>query len=92
MSFAGTTEPKYFLTKSGYFSTASDIGQNTTPALSNASLTAVPIDTESNTASTAIPSSFFTSSKGIPNFLYVSNISCGKSSSVFTSSVPFGAE
>ena len=68
------------------------MGQNITPTLSNASLTALPIETESNTASTAIPSSFFTSSKGIPNFLYVSKISGGKSSSVFTSSVPFGAE
>ena len=92
MSFAGTTEPKYFLTKSGYFLTASDIGQNITPTLSNALFTACPIDTESNTTSTAMPSNCFTSCNGIPNFSYVSKISFGKSSSVFTSSVPFGAE
>ena len=63
------TVPKYFLTRSGCFWTASDIEQKIIPCLVNVSLNVVATETESNTASTAIPFNFFCSSRGIPSFL-----------------------
>ena len=49
------TEPKYFLTKSGCFCIASEIEQKIIPFSVKVSLKVVATDTESNTASTAIP-------------------------------------
>ena len=48
-SLVGITEPKYFLTNSGWFWIASDIGQNIIPCLVNSSLKVVATETESNT-------------------------------------------
>ena len=59
LSLYGTTVPKYFLIKSGYFITASENGQKMTPAFANSSLKVVPIETLSKTASTATPPTFF---------------------------------
>ena len=44
------------------------------PFFVNSSLKVVATETESKTASTAIPFNLFCSSKGIPSFLYVSKI------------------
>ena len=82
LSDIGTTDPRYFLTKSGYSFMASDIEQNITPADFNSSLKVVPTETLSKTASTATlrfsdlssgfssitPASFFCSVNGIPSF------------------------
>ena len=68
-SVVGITEPKYFFTRSGCFWMASDIGQNIIPCFVNSSLNVVATDTESNTASTAMPFNLACSCKGIPNFL-----------------------
>ena len=43
--------------------------QNIIPFFVNSPLNVVATETESNTASTAIPFSLFCSTKGIPNFL-----------------------
>ena len=51
--------PKYFLTRSGCFWIASDIGQKIMPFLSSSPLKVVATETESNTASTATPLNFF---------------------------------
>ena len=48
---------------------ASDIGQNIIPCFVNSSLNVVATETESNTASTAIPFNLACSCNGIPNFL-----------------------
>jgi len=53
LSVIGTTEPRYFLTSSGYSRTASEIGMKITPALASSALKVVATETESNTASTA---------------------------------------
>ena len=74
-SVKGITDPKYFLTKSGCFWIASEIGQKIIPCLINSSLKVVATETESKTASTAIPFNLACSWRGIPNFLYVSK--CG---------------
>ena len=68
-SLVGITDPRYFLTNSGWFWIASDIGQNIIPCLVNSSLKVVATETESNTASTAIPFNLACSCKGIPSFL-----------------------
>ena len=62
------TEPKYFLTKSGCFCTASEIEQKITPISSNFFLKVVATETESKTASTATPANLFCSFKGMPSF------------------------
>jgi hypothetical protein len=62
------TEPKYFLTRSGCFCTASEIEQKIIPISSNFFLNVVATETESNTASTATPANLFCSLRGIPNF------------------------
>ena len=59
---------------------ASDIEQKITPTSVNLSLKVVATETESKTASTAIPFNLFCSSNGIPSFLYVS-INLGSTSS-----------
>ena len=57
------------------------------------SLKVVATDTESNTASTAMPFNLFCSCKGIPNFLYVSSNLGSKSSKFFGFSLKLlGAE
>ena len=63
--------------------TASDIEQKITPFSANLSLNVVATDIESKTASTAIPFNLFCSSRGIPSFLYVSNIFGSKSSKFY---------
>ena len=89
----GITDPKYFLTKSGWLRIASDIGQKIIPFFVSSSLKVVATETESKTASTAIPLSRFCSCKGIPSFLYVS-INFGSTSSrlLGLSEALFGAE
>ena len=79
----GITEPIYFLTKSGCFCIASDIEQKIIPFFVSSSLYVVATDTESKTASTATPLSFFCSFKGIPSFLYVSSNLGSTSSKLF---------
>ena len=54
----GTTDPKYFFTRSGYILTASENEQKITPALARSSLKVVAIETLSNTASTATPANY----------------------------------
>ena len=63
----GITDPKYFLTKSGCFCIASEIGQKIIPFSVSLSLNVVATETESKTASTATPASFSCSFSGIPN-------------------------
>ena len=65
----GITEPKYFFTKSGCFWIASEIEQKIIPFSVNVSLKVVATETESNTASTAIPFNLFCSFNGIPSLL-----------------------
>ena len=60
LSVIGTTEPRYFLTSSGWFCTASEIEQKMTPALASSSLKVVTTETLSNTASTATRGAPFT--------------------------------
>ena len=91
-SVVGITDPKYFLTSSGWFCIASDIGQNIIPCFVNSSLNVVATETESNTASTATPANAFCSLRGIPSFSYVFNNSGSTSSILFSFSVFFGAE
>ena len=76
----GITEPIYFFTKSGCFCIASEIGQKIIPFSVNLSLNVVATETESKTASTATPESFYCSFNGIPSFLNVS-INFGSTSS-----------
>ena len=64
----GITEPKYFLTKYGCFCIASEIEQKIIPFSVRVSLKVVATDTESNTASTAIPFSLFVLAKVFPIF------------------------
>ena len=66
-SLIGITEPKYFLTRSGCFCTASENEQNIIPIFSKSFWNVVATDTESNTASTATPASLARSPNGIPN-------------------------
>ena len=68
-SVNGITEPKYFLTNSGWFWIASEIGQKIIPCFISSSLKVVATETESKTASTAIPFYLACSWRGIPNFL-----------------------
>ena len=68
-SVVGITDPKYFFTNSGWFWIASDIGQKIIPSLDSSSLKVVATETESNTASTAIPFNLACSWRGIPSFL-----------------------
>ena len=56
-------------TNSGWFWIASDIGQKIIPSFDNSSLKVVATETESNTASTAIPFNLACSYNGIPNLL-----------------------
>src|SRR5260370_20607620 len=53
LSDVGTTEPRYFCTRSGCSRTASEIGMKITPAFLSSFLNVVATETESNTASTA---------------------------------------
>ena len=63
------TVPRYFFTNSGCFCTASEIEQKIIPFSVSLSLKVVATETESKTASTAIPLSLFCSCNGIPSFL-----------------------
>ena len=53
------TVPRYFFTNSGCFCTASEIEQKIIPFSVSLSLKVVATETESKTASTAIPLIFF---------------------------------
>ena len=55
------TVPRYFFTNSGCFCTASEIEQKIMPFSVSLSLKVVATETESKTASTAIPLSLFCS-------------------------------
>ena len=59
----GITDPIYFLTRSGCFCIASDIEQKIIPFFVSSPLNVVATETESNTASTAIPLSLACSCK-----------------------------
>ena len=67
LSEYGTTEPRYFFTRSGCSRTASLIEQKITPADASSLRNVVAIDTESNTASTATFAIRFCSAIGIPS-------------------------
>lgn len=81
LSRGPTTEPRYFFTKSGCSRTASLNEQKIIPFSNKVSLNVVLTDTESMTASTAIPLNAICSSKGIPNLLKVL-INSGSTSSI----------
>ena len=67
--------------------------QNIIPFFVSSSLKVVATETESKTASTATPLSFFCSFNGIPSFLYVSSSLGSTSSKLFGfSEALFGAE
>ena len=85
LSRGPTTEPRYFFTKSGCSRTASLNEQKIIPFSNKVSLNVVLTDTESMTASTAIPLNAICSSKGIPNLLKVL-INSGSTSSILFSS------
>src|SRR2546428_763470 len=61
LSFVGTTEPRYFRTRSGCSRIASVKEQKITPCFFSFSLYVVATDTESKIASTATPASCFCS-------------------------------
>ena len=69
LSDGGTTEPRYWRTRSGCSWMASDIEQKITPAAASLSLKVVATETLSNTASTATPASRSCSYRGMPSFL-----------------------
>src|SRR5689334_1151351 len=92
LSEYGTTDPRYFRTSSGCSRTASPNEQKMIPCFASSSLYVVATDTESNTASTATPSSHFCSLSEIPSLLYVSRIFGSTSSSDFLASAFRGAE
>ena len=69
LSPRGTTEPRYFLTSSGWFLIASDMEQKMMPISESFSLKVVATETLSNTASTATPASICCSASGMPSFL-----------------------
>src|SRR3954468_8495668 len=71
LSVYGPPEPRYCSMSAGWFSTASEKEQNTTPALESFSLNVVATETLSNTASTATPASRARSCKGTPSFSYI---------------------
>jgi hypothetical protein len=68
LSEYGTTVPRYFCTRSGWFCAASENEPKMMPSSSSFSLKVVATDTLSKTASTATPASIFCSSSGIPSF------------------------
>ena len=87
LSVAGTTEPRYFFTKSGWFCSASEIEQKITPALASSFLKVVATETLSKTASTATrfsvpftPNSTSCSFSGMPSLAKSARISSGTSS------------
>jgi putative hemolysin len=92
LSLYGTTEPRYFSTKSGCSRTASPNEQKMMPSLPNSALYVVPTETESNTASTATPASIFCSRSGIPSLSYVSRILGSSSSRLPNGLAVLGAE
>src|ERR687894_548901 len=92
LSLAGTTEPRYFRTSSGCSRTASPNEQKMIPCFASSSLYVVATDTESNTASTATPSSRFCSLSEIPSLLYVSRTAGSTSSSDVLEAFLFGAD
>src|SRR5690554_7844549 len=67
LSPGGTTEPKYFLTKSGYSLAASEKLQKMMPFSARVSRKVVFTETLSMMASTATPAKIFCSSSGIPS-------------------------
>src|SRR5919107_493315 len=81
LSLYGPPERRYFCTSWGSSCTASPNEQKMMPSLPSSALYVVPTDTESNTASTATPSSRFCSLSEMPSFLYVSRIAGSTSSS-----------
>src|SRR6202040_1554230 len=93
LSDVGTTVPRYCSISSGCFCTASENGQNTTPAAASRSLNVVATETLSNTASTATPASRARSWSGTPSFSYVSSSFGSTSSRLFGPSfLDLGAE
>src|SRR6476660_5934815 len=80
LSFVGTTDPRYFLIRSGCSRIASVNEQKITPCFLSFSLYVVATDTESKTASTATPANCFCSCNGMPSFSNVRNNSGSTSS------------
>src|SRR5437773_11323822 len=68
LSLEGTTEPRYFCTRLGWFSTASENEQKRMPNSASLCLKVVATETLSKTASTATPLSRFCSSREMPSF------------------------
>ena len=88
----GTTEPRYFCTRSGWFCTASEKEQKMIPSSASLALNVVATDTLSKTASTATPARSFRSSRGIPSFSKVRRISGSTSSRLCNCFLDLGAE
>ena len=68
VSYTHLTLPRYCSMSCGCVRTASENGQNTTPAAARRSLKVVATDTLSNTASTATPARRARSCSGTPSF------------------------
>src|SRR5437868_570259 len=71
LSLYGTTEPRYFSTRSGCSRSASPNEQKMIPYFDSSAFIDVPTDTESKIASTATPARIFCSPSGMPSFAYV---------------------
>ena len=91
LSFTGTTELRYLRTSSGCSWTASLNEQKMIPFSANFSLKVVFTETESITASTAIPLNILRSSRGIPSFSKVRSSSGSTSSRLLGPSFFLGA-
>src|SRR5579871_280976 len=93
LSVRGTTLPRYLSMRAGCSVTASENGQNTTPASARRALNVVATDTLSKTASTATPASRARSCNGTPILSYVASSFGSTSARLFGPSVfVFGAE
>src|SRR4030095_9695263 len=80
LSVCGTTDPRYFFTKSGWCCTASENEQKMTPASASLALNVGATETLSKTASTATPENSFCSSMGMPSLSNVLRTSGSTSS------------
>jgi hypothetical protein len=92
LSVCGTTEPRYFFTRSGCSRTASEKDMKMMPTEASFSRKVVATDTLSNTASTATPASSFCSSSGMPSLSNVRFTSGSTSSRLFSDFFFLGAE
>ena len=92
MSVYGTTDPRYFSTRSGWFCTASENEQKMMPSSASFSLKVVATETLSKTASTATPLRRFCSPSGMPSFANVCSSFGSTSSRLPGATFRLGAE